>query len=80
MSSKVYHNDFKGSMFLGSNRYTYNTPLDSHGFGLQELTILKQWFPLFNTDYANIAVKTAPNTGLLKRSRLSAALNPDDVD
>ena len=80
MSSKVYHNDFKGYMFLGSNRYTYNEPLDSHGFGLQELTTLKHWFPLFNTDYANIAIKTAPHTGIIRQSRLSAALNPEGTN
>ena len=72
--------DFNGYMFRGINRYTYGQPLESKGFGRDELELIKQWFPLFNTAYSNIAVKTAANTGLLKRSRLSTALNPDGVN
>ena len=71
--------DFNGYMFRGVNRYTYGQPLDSFGFGRDELELIKQWFPLFNTDYVNIAVKTAPHTGVLRQSRLSTALNPDDI-
>ena len=72
--------DFNGYMFRGINRYTYGQPLESKGFGLYELDLIKQWFPLFNTSYANIAVKTASNTGVLRQSRLSTALNPNGAN
>ena len=71
--------DFNGYMFRGINRYTYGQPIESYGFGRDELELIKQWFPLFNTQYSNIAVKTTANTGIIRQSRLSAALNPDDI-
>ena len=76
-AGKLY--DFNGSMFLGSKRYTYGQPLESHGFGLTELELIKEWFPLFNTDYVNIASKTTPQTALPRQSRLSEALNPNYI-
>ena len=72
--------DFNGKMFLGCNRYTYGHPLESYGFGRDELELLKEWFPLFNTDYVNIAVKTAKQADQLRQNRASIALNPNDID
>ena len=78
MSVKVYNNDFQGNMFKGINRYTYGSPLESQGFGRQELELIKQWFPLFNTDYHNIATKTSPGL-TVRATRLSEALDPNDI-
>ena len=69
--------DFNGYMFRGVNRYTYGQPLESRGFGRDELELIQAWFPLFNTESSNIGVKTASKTGVLMQSRLLTALKPN---
>ena len=72
--------DFNGYMFRGINRYTYGQPLESKGFGRDELELIQAWFPLFNTQYSNIATKTTANTGVIRQSRLSTALDPNGAN